>query len=151
MKFDLKKFRKDMSLLQVDIAKVLECTQPNVSAIEGDGKDLEDYQYEKLYSIYGKDVIDRYTIDKQGSSSNSNTEGPLIPLLPIAAQGGTLKEFIVSVKDSDTEHIVSPIKGVDFAITVAGDSMAPEYPNGSQILIKKIDEKAFIDWGKAYV
>ena len=74
-----------------------------------------------------------------------------VPLLPISAQGGSLSDFIVSVKDSDCEMVVSPIKGADFAITVAGDSMAPEYPNGSQVLIKKINEKAFIDWGKVYV
>ena len=29
--------------------------------------------------------------------------------------------------------------------------MAPEYPAGSQIFIKKINERAFIDWGKVYV
>jgi phage repressor protein C with HTH and peptisase S24 domain len=74
-----------------------------------------------------------------------------VPLLPISAQGGSLNDFIVSVKDSDCERIISPIKGADFAMTVAGDSMSPEYPSGSQILVKKINEKAFIDWGKVYV
>jgi SOS-response transcriptional repressor LexA len=74
-----------------------------------------------------------------------------IPLLPLSAQGGGLNDFVVSVKDGDYERIISPIKGVDFAMTVSGDSMAPEYPNGSQILIKKINERAFIDWGKTYV
>lgn len=74
-----------------------------------------------------------------------------VPLLPISAQGGALNEFVVSVKDSDCERIISPISGVDFAITVSGDSMAPEYPSGSQILIKRINEHAFIDWGKTYV
>ena len=29
--------------------------------------------------------------------------------------------------------------------------MAPEYPAGSQIFIKRINERAFIEWGKAYV
>lgn len=29
--------------------------------------------------------------------------------------------------------------------------MAPEYPSGSRILIKRIDEKAFIEWGRVYV
>ncbi|MDR0660069.1 MAG: hypothetical protein LBG19_04550 [Prevotellaceae bacterium] len=46
-----------------------------------------------------------------------------VPLLPISAQGGSLNDFIVSVKDRDCERIVSPIKGADFAMTVAGDSM----------------------------
>jgi len=72
-------------------------------------------------------------------------------LLPISAQAGTLNDFLVSVKDSDTERIISPVKGADFAITVTGDSMSPEYPNGSQILIKKINHNSFIEWGKVYV
>ena len=75
----------------------------------------------------------------------------LIPLLPVSAQGGSFNDFVISVKNSDCEKIISPIKGADFAITVAGDSMTPEYPNGSILLIKKIDEKAFIEWGKVYV
>ena len=74
-----------------------------------------------------------------------------IPLLPIAAIGGTLNDFVVSVKGMDCEMVVAPIKGADFAISVSGDSMSPEYPNGSQILIKRINERAFIDWGKTYV
>ncbi len=86
------------------------------------------------------------------SSIDENIEEPTyVPLLPISAQAGSLNDFIVSVKDSDCEHVVSPIKGADFAMSVAGDSMSPEYPSGSQILIKKINEKAFIDWGKVYV
>lgn len=72
-------------------------------------------------------------------------------LLPISAQGGSLNDFVVSVKGSDCERIISPIRDVDFAMSVAGDSMSPEYPSGSQILIKKINEKAFIDWGRVYV
>lgn len=36
-------------------------------------------------------------------------------------------------------------------MTVTGDSMAPDYPNGAQVLIKKVDEKAFIEWGRVYV
>lgn len=73
-----------------------------------------------------------------------------VPILPLFAQGGSLDEFVVSVKDSDCEKIISPVKA-DFAITVAGESMAPEYPSGSQILIKKVNEKAFLEWGKVYV
>lgn len=72
-------------------------------------------------------------------------------LLPVSAQGGSLNDFVVSVKDSDCEKIISPIKGADFAMSVSGDSMAPEYPAGAQIFIKKVNERAFIEWGKTYV
>ena len=79
------------------------------------------------------------------------TTAKLVPLLPISAQGGSLNDFVVSVKNSDCEKVVSPIKGADYAIPVSGDSMAPEYPNRSHIFIKKINERAFIEWGKVYV
>lgn len=75
----------------------------------------------------------------------------IIPMLPISAQGGGLDDFIVSVKSQDLEYVVSPIKDVDFVMTVAGDSMSPEYPSGSYIYIKKIDHHLFIEWGKVYV
>ena len=74
-----------------------------------------------------------------------------VPLLPISAVAGGLNDFVLSVKNSDCEQIISPIKGADFAISVTGESMQPEYPQGSQVLIKKINEKAFIEWGKVYV
>lgn len=74
-----------------------------------------------------------------------------VPLLPISAQGGSLNDFVVSVSLQDCEKIISPIKGADIAITISGDSMADEYPNGSIVLAKRINERAFIDWGKVYV
>lgn len=92
------------------------------------------------------------TLETPGDSETSEEiTAKLIPLLPIAAQGGSLNDFVVSVKESDCEKVVSPIRGADFAMPISGDSMAPEYPNGSQIFIKKINEKAFIEWGKVYV
>ena len=72
-------------------------------------------------------------------------------LLPTSAQGGSLNDFVVSIRGQDCEKVVSPIKDVDLAVQVSGDSMAPEYPNGSRVFIKKINEQAFIEWGKAYV
>ncbi len=75
----------------------------------------------------------------------------MVPLVPVYAYGGTLSSFADSTKKSDCERVISPIEGIDMAITVAGDSMSPEYPNGSIILIKRIDTDAFIEWGKAYV
>lgn len=92
------------------------------------------------------------TLETPGDNETSEEiTAKLIPLLPIAAQGGSLNDFVVSVKESDCEKVVSPIRGADFAMPISGDSMAPEYPNGSQIFIKRINEKAFIEWGKVYV
>lgn len=84
-------------------------------------------------------------------STTENKDARLVPLLPVAAQGGTLNDFVVSVKASECEKIISPIRDVDYAMSISGDSMSPEYPSGAHILIKKINEKAFIDWGRVYV
>lgn len=74
-----------------------------------------------------------------------------VPLLPLNAIGGRLTDFVQSINQYECEFTISPIKGVDFAITVSGDSMAPDYPSGSKVLVKKINEQAFIDWGRVYV
>lgn len=88
---------------------------------------------------------------KDKETTKTEETATLVLLLPVSAQGGSLNDFVVSVKESDCEKVVSPIRGVDFAMTVSGDSMSPEYPNGSRVFIKRINEKAFIEWGKVYV
>ena len=75
----------------------------------------------------------------------------MVLVIPTGARAGTLADFSISTEAYDCERMVTPIKGADFAIQVTGDSMSPEYPSGSVILIKKINEKAFIEWGKTYV
>lgn len=84
----------------------------------------------------------------------SRTDGDkadYLPILPTEAMAGTLGDFALAVQEYECERMVSPIKGADFAIKIQGDSMSPEYPSGSMLLIKKVNEKAFIEWGKVYV
>ena len=78
-------------------------------------------------------------------------KGNMVRLVPISAMGGSLAEFASSAMYFDCEQVVSPVKGADFIISVTGESMAPEYPSGSKVIIKKINERAFIDWGRTYV
>jgi phage repressor protein C with HTH and peptisase S24 domain len=74
-----------------------------------------------------------------------------VPLLPVAAQGGTPNNFEYQIQKHDCEMMISPIENISMAITVTGDSMSPEYPSGSKVLVQKINEKAFIEWGNTYV
>lgn len=79
-------------------------------------------------------------------------EGTEIPLVPTSAMAGGLTGFSLDgVTQADCEYITSPIKGIDFAVPVYGESMSPEYPNGSRVLVQKINHEAFIEWGKVYV
>lgn len=73
------------------------------------------------------------------------------PQLPVSAMAGTLTGFTDSIREWDLENVVVPIKGVDLVIPLSGDSMKPDYPEGCLLLTKKINEKAFIEWGKVFV
>lgn len=109
----------------------------------------------------GSMLKDSHLADSQNSfgqppARNGDTEPPfrdvrMVNLLPISAQAGRLNDFVAQVREADCEKIVSPIKGADLAISVMGDSMSPEYPNGSKVFIKRINERAFIEWGATFV
>lgn len=87
---------------------------------------------------------------ESGTLTDTSTADSLL-VIPTGARAGTIADFCDAVHEYDCERIVSPVKGADFAMQVAGDSMSPEYPNGSQIIVKKINAFAFVEWGKVYV
>ena len=145
---------------QKGVALRLKASEGNISkAIKGDPKILTDSFLRRFNAAFGNQFNEVWLLTGEGEMLKSDIavknedqqDIRTIPLLPISAQGGSLNDFVVSIKESDCEQIVSPIKGADYAMPVSGDSMAPEYPSGSQILIKRINERAFIDWGRVYV
>ena len=123
-----------------------------------ENRDLSEKNIEKILNFY-TDLNRTWLLNGEGSmfttkpslAGFNELEYTRVPLLPISAQGGSLNDFVVSVSLQDCEKIISPINGADIAITISGDSMADEYPNGSIVLAKRINERAFIDWGKVYV
>lgn len=72
-------------------------------------------------------------------------------LLPVSAFAGNLQMWSESVSPHQCQKIISPVYDADFAIPVKGDSMEPRFHDGSVILIKRINEKAFIPWGNPMV
>ena len=151
---DLKRFREEKKISQSEICDILGIAQPYLSAIENGKRPLNKKKIDLLYKQFGDEILKYKQPDiiLEKHSANEDIDNlTYVLLLPISAQGGTLDEFVVSVKDGDCEQIISPIKGADFAISVSGSSMEPEYPSGSKILIKKINEESFIEWGRCYV
>lgn len=72
-------------------------------------------------------------------------------LVPLSATGGVLADFgEEGVMAHQCERISVPIPA-DIAIRVDGDSMEPEFPNGSIVLANKIDPTLFIEWGAVFV
>lgn len=138
-------FAKRVDVPQTTLASLLNRgSEPSTKTINAVLSAFPDINPDWLLTGSGEMYTDR-------PSTTDNTDARLVPLLPVAAQGGTLNDFVASVKASECEKIISPIRDVDYAMSISGDSMAPEYPSGAHILIKKINEKAFIDWGRVYV
>lgn len=127
-----------------------------------ENRDLSNRVIEQILNFY-TDLNRTWLLTGEGemlNKSNENkekAEAPAAPsyttyLLPMSAMGGSLTGFAAPGAElKDCELVVSPIEDVDFAITISGESMAPEFPSGSRILIKKVDPGLFIEWGKAYV
>lgn len=106
--------------------------------------------------LYGEGDMLSSTSSAQPQPSVKNErvaddEAYKVPLVPISALGGSLNDFNLAVKRDDCETVISPIKDIDMAIKISGDSMEPEYPSDSQVFVKKINERAFLEWGRVYV
>lgn len=148
---DVLEIRKKIGISQKELAKRLGVHWRTVQNWEKNGG-ISQADYTKLCALIPTKELKPTQQYFGGEGSDQPSEGQtIVPLIPISAQGGTLNDFTMSVMEYDCEKVISPIKGVDYAMTVSGDSMSPEYPSGCQILIKKINERAFIDWGKVFV
>lgn len=126
---------------QKDFADLLEINRSGLSAaMNGDERYLTESLINKAEKFFAAHISESGEVIKKGT----------LPVIPTEAMAGTLGEFAESIHAYDCERMVSPIKGADYAIKVCGDSMTPEIPNGSQILIKKIFEEEFVEWGKIF-
>ncbi len=83
-------------------------------------------------------------------SQESGQKDDYVPLLPVEAMAGSLQGFSEGVALRDCRKIKSPVQGADWAIQISGDSMEPDYKNGSYLYIKKM-QSSFIPWGQTMV
>lgn len=129
-----------------EFADILDMSRTSLSsAMNGNEKYLNPTFMKKVRLFAQMNGLEDSSVQKSEDSGES------VRLIPYEARGGTIGDFVQGVKDYDCERIVSPIKGADFAMEVTGDSMSPEYPSGSRVLIKKVDESAFVAWNEVYV
>lgn len=153
---------------KTDVANIMHASRPNVTAaLNGDSKFLTDnflerfnVAFDNMFNIKwlmtgeGDMLKASSSVDSQPSVKNervTDDEAYKVPLVPISALGGSLNDFNLAVKRDDCETVISPIKDIDMAIKISGDSMEPEYPSDSQVFVKKINERAFLEWGRVYV
>lgn len=90
--------------------------------------------------------------DKHDSTSQVDAaEIVRVPLIPFEARGGQLDGFARNgVTLAQCETVPTPFKGAQFAISVNGQSMYPNYPSGCLLFISK-NMADWVEWGKVYV
>lgn len=111
---------------------------------------IPDINIEYVNSGVGEPFIEGIPRKKIVEEVRNDLKVKQVPLLSTAAHGGSLIGFDEG-NNIQCEMIMSPVNNADIALTVAGDSMSPEYPNGCRVFIRKINEAAFLDWGCTYV
>lgn len=143
---DFKTFRKEYNVKQEELCIELNVKQSFISQVENDKVAIPQYIKDYILEKYGVVVYNNY-----GKNETQDNISYMTYLLPMSAMGGNLTGYSHSAEFKDCEKIVSPIGDVDFAITIYGDSMSPEYDSGSRVLIKRINPDVFIEWGKVFV
>lgn len=146
----LKAYLSEKKISQSDFGRSIGVSAAYVGSIR---KGIDPEKLKTIASVY-PDLDLNWLVYGTGAMlrSEEKEEAPSkVLLLPWEARGGLIGDFADAVTEYQCERIISPIKGADFAMQVTGDSMSPEYPSGSVILIKKINEEMFIEWGKVYV
>lgn len=111
---------------------------------------IPDINIEYVNSGVGEPFIEGIPRKKIVEEVRNDLKVKQVPLLSTAAHGGSLIGFDEG-GNIQCEMIMSPVNNADIALTVAGDSMSPEYPNGCRVFIRRINEAAFLDWGCTYV
>ena len=160
---NLRLFRKANKLTQDAVADYLGVTKGFISQVETGKSSLPEDKLQKLLDNpqWSLDEYKRMAASFLAISV-TKPEDPVpvavgdgdvlyrVPLLPIFAQAGHLTGWSESVMESQCEKVVSPVKDVDMAVHIYGESMYPDIPNGSVVYVRKVSGR-IIDFGHAYI
>lgn len=105
-------------------------------------------QLNRDWLLYGEG--DMYK-EEEKSDELSWDDPYVVPLVPSLAHAGALSLYCEGVTLQDCRKLKLPIKGAELAIEVKGDSMEPKIHSGTILVLKKINDKAFIPWGSPLV
>lgn len=168
---DFAKFLLDNRIRSLDVARYLGVSEGSVSKWRTGKSELNKDNLGKiLMNPYGWDTS---ALQSGGISVNSLATGhststvsisglhsgePLIgklqenkfPLIPIVDMGaGNLYDLINGKRIC--EKIASPFPSADISVKIIGNSMEPKFSHGDIVFCHRVNEKAFIEWGRIYV
>ena len=129
------------SLTQAQIAERLGVSRPYISEVINGRAPFNDTLRTKI-----EEVFPDYKMSYEEPEPEPNT----VPLLPIFAQAGSLVGWSEGIEEVKCERVISPVKDVDMAVHIYGESMYPDIPNGSVCYVRRVSGR-IIDWGHAYI
>ena len=155
----LQEYFKSIGLSQVAIAEELGVTKAYVNALLSGRQRFGKKQAETWSEKFG--ISKSWLLTGEGEMLNSAySAGSVadsgiparIPLIPASAFAGGVEGFASeAISLRNCESVVSPVAGAEYAIPITGDSMEPDYADGSIAYIRRINEAAFIPWGHTVV
>lgn len=141
---DLKKFRRDNNLSQEDLSNFLGVSIPFISQIETGKRDIPEHQLSKL-------LLNRMNWDVTALKMKPEKK---IPLYDDAATIGGNNDVVANVDNASrvAEYVDAGdwFQGATSAIYHYGDSMV-EYPSGSILALKRVDNPRLLVNGEHYV
>lgn len=143
-------YMRSNALSENDLAKRLNITQAGVNSVlrRGFGVSVA----KKWADAFGFNVEFLTTGVGQltkGDSDPGYADDNTVPLLPVFAQAGGLTGWSEGIGECECERVISPVKDIDMAVHIYGESMYPDIPNGSVVYVKKV--RSILEWGRAYI
>lgn len=146
-------YLKEKRLSQVEFAESMGVTKSYIGAMR---KSLPSEKIRRIEELY-PDLNTRWLLYGEGEMKNHVEECACgesdyqVPLLPVSAFAGNLQMWSKGVASYECMPVQSPVKGGDYAIPICGDSMEPDFQDGATLVIKRINDRAFIPWGSPMV
>lgn len=144
----LKNLLRSRKIKQTDLADMTGFSQSNISEMLNGKRNVVPLA-EKVAELFDLDkkllLGEEYTLGLGELAPKEETR----PRIEAVASAGTLTEAIEEY--SEPVRVVAQMPRYDFTIVVRGDSMVPEFRSGDEIACLKVNEKAFVQWGKPHV
>ena len=139
---------RSRKIKQTDLAEMTGFSQSNISEMLNGKRNIVPLA-EKVAELFDLDkkflLGEEYSLGLEEFAPKEETR----PRIEAVASAGTLTEAIEEY--SEPVRVVAQMPRYDFTIVVRGDSMVPEFRSGDEIACLKVNEKAFVQWGKPHV
>ena len=147
---EVKKILTARGFTQQQVADMLGKSRANLNGMLAKD-DVRTGLLEDISKATGIPLQDFLIGTKGAITFNQVAEPNTVPLLPIFAQAGSLTGWSEGIEEVKCERVISPVNDVDMAVHIYGESMYPDIPNGSVVYVRRINPRAFVEWGRAYI